>query len=164
MSVMGPRCPCSRRDTATWQPACPAPTTTTDSPRMSVVAQPAADVERLRGDRGRGVRGQVRHETGDLFRRAVPTQRDLGVELLEDLFLGDTPVVRVTLADAAGHGRLDVAGAHRVDGDAGLRELDADGLAEPDDAVLGRRVGRGEHDALLAAGGGDVDDPAPGLL
>ena len=70
------------------------------------------------------------------------------------------PVLAVMLAtDGVQQRRLGEAGADRVDGDAGRRELDRQRARQADDAVLGGAVGRDVGIALQAGGRGDEDDP-----
>ncbi len=53
----------------------------------SVVAETAADVERLRGDRGSGAGDEIADQARDLFGGRVTAERDLRVEPVEHLVL-----------------------------------------------------------------------------
>src|SRR5579863_8053919 len=129
-----------------------------------VVPQPAADIDRLRGHRRRGVANQVTDEARDFLGSGVTAHRDLRLEALEYRRLGGVVVGGITLPHPLSHRGLDVAGADGVDGDAGLGELEAERLGEADDAVLGGGVGSAKHYSLLAAGRCDVDNPPPAAL
>src|ERR1700738_2808871 len=85
---------------------------------MSVVAEAAADVDRLRGDRvGRGA-GQVADQRGDLVWLGVAAEPDLVLEARQHVVRGDAPVVRITLADPLGQRRFYIPGADGVHRDA----------------------------------------------
>ena len=61
--------------------------------------------------------------------------------------------------DPIDHGSPDHGRGDRVDGDAGLRELLARRLHEPDHGGLGRGVGAHPGVAFLARDGGKIEDP-----
>src|SRR5215475_4168660 len=129
----------------------------------SEVAEPTADVDGLRHDSAGGVRGQVPDHSRYLVGGRVPAQWNLCRELFQDIRLRRTPGSRIPPANPCRHRGLHVAWAHRVDGDPGLCELVPKRFGEADHAVLGRRVGHSQHNALLPGDGSYVDDPSPSL-
>src|SRR5207302_3204491 len=99
---------------------------------LSVVAQPATDVQRLGGHRCGLVADQVADHPGHLAGQGVAPERNPGVEALQDFAFAGFPYPGITLAYPLGHGRLDVAGAHRVHGDPGPGQFEAECLGEAD--------------------------------
>ncbi|KAF0648181.1 hypothetical protein K701_19905 [Streptomyces fradiae ATCC 10745 = DSM 40063] len=84
---------------------------------------------------------------------ARPAERDAGPALLAHV-----PVL------LAGHGRGDLAGRDRVDGDAVLGQLQRQHLRQQTEAALGRAVRRGADARLVLVHRRDVDDPSAAAL
>ena len=98
---------------------------------------------------------------------AGSTSRFTGVlaeqDVVEDLVLVDT--VGAAWSDLSlDQGGADVAGAHRVAGDAPAGRLQGDDLGETFETVLGRDVRHLVRRRSVAVHGGDVDEAAPATV